>query len=157
MVEKKYFVQWADLDANWHLANFSYLKYSTDSRMYFFNSIGFTKERLLELLIGPIVFNEHIYYYKEMQLHDEFIIVNELDGYSEDGRFFRIIQNFYKDKINTTRIEILASIMNLKTRKLSEFPKDIFNNLKKIKKSKSLKIIKKGDTRVEGKLPKDFK
>ena len=64
MVEKKYFVQWADLDANWHLANFSYLKYSTDSRMYFFNSIGFTKERLLKLLIGPIVFYEHIYYYK---------------------------------------------------------------------------------------------
>ena len=50
MLEKKYFVQWADLDANWHLANFSYLKYSTDSRMYFFNSIGFTKKRLIKLL-----------------------------------------------------------------------------------------------------------
>ena len=156
MVEKKYFVQWADLDANWHLANFSYLKYSTDSRMYFFNSIGFTKERLLKLLIGPIVFYEHIYYYKEMQLHDEFTIVNELDGYSEDGRFFRILQNFYKNNINTTRIEILASIINLKTRKLSEFPEDIFNNLKKTKKSDSFKIINKGDTRISGKLPKNL-
>ena len=96
MVEKKYFVQWADLDANWHLANFSYLKYSTDSRMYFFNSIGFTKERLLKLLIGPIVFYEHIYYYKEMQLHDEFTIVNELDGYSEDGRFLEFYKIFTK-------------------------------------------------------------
>ena len=91
-----------------------------------------------------------------MQLHDEFTIVNELDGYSEDGRFFRILQNFYKNNINTTRIEILASIMNLKTRKLSEFPEDIFNNLKKTKKSDSFKIINKGDTRIPGKLPKNL-
>ena len=70
---------------------------------------------------------------------------------------FKILQNFYKNNINTTRIEILASIMNLKTRKLSEFPEDIFNNLKKTKKSDSFKIIKKGDTRIKGKLPKNLK
>ena len=47
--------------------------------------------------------------------------------------------------------------MNLKTRKLSEFPEDIFNNLKKTRKSDSFKIIKKGDTRITGKLPKNLK
>ena len=47
MVEKKYFVQWADLDANWHLANFSYLKYSTDSRMYFLTQLDLLKKDYL--------------------------------------------------------------------------------------------------------------
>ena len=56
-----------------------------------------------------------------------------------------------------SQIEILASIMDLKTRKLSQFPEDIFNNLKKTQKSESFKIIKKGDTRIIGKLPKNLK
>ena len=130
MFKNKYKVLWADLDANWHLANFSYLKYSTDARMSFFDSIGLTKENLLKKALGPVVFYEQIYYYKEILLGDEFYVSVEIDGYSEDKRFSKLIQNFYKGKINLARIEILFALMDVKERKLSKFPDDQFEKIK---------------------------
>ena len=130
MFKNKYKVLWADLDANWHLANFSYLKYSTDARMSFFDSIGLTKENLLKKALGPVVFYEQIYYYKEILLGDEFYVSVEIDGYSEDKRFGKLIQNFYKGKINLARIEILFALMDVKERKLSKFPDDQFEKIK---------------------------
>ena len=156
MFKNKYKVLWADLDANWHLANFSYLKYSTDARMSFFDSIGLTKENLLKKTLGPVVFYEHIYYYKEILLGDEFYVSVEIDGYSEDKRFGKLIQNFYKGKINIARIEILFALMDVKERKLSKFPDDQFEKIKKYPKTKSFKIITKNDTRIEGKLPENL-
>jgi len=156
MFKNKYKVLWADLDANWHLANFSYLKYSTDARMSFFDSIGLTKENLLKKELGPVVFYEHIYYYKEILLGDEFYVSVEIDGYSEDKRFGKLIQNFYKGKINMARIEILFALMDLKERKLSKFPDDQFEKIKKYPKTKSFKIITKNDTRIDGKLPENL-
>ena len=156
MFKNKYKVLWADLDANWHLANFSYLKYSTDARMSFFDSIGLTKENLLKKALGPVVFYEHIYYYKEILLEDEFYVSVEIDGYSEDKRFGKLIQNFYKGKINMARIEILFALMDVKERKLSKFPDDQFEKIKKYPKTKSFKIITKNDTRIKGKLPENL-
>ena len=156
MFKNKYKVLWADLDANWHLANFSYLKYSTDARMSFFDSIGLTKENLLKKALGPVVFYEQIYYYKEILLGDEFYVSVEIDGYSEDKRFGKLIQNFYKGKINMARIEILFALMDLKERKLSKFPDDQFEKIKKYPKTKSFKIITKNDTRIKGKLPENL-
>ena len=156
MFKNKYKVLWADLDANWHLANFSYLKYSTDARMSFFDSIGLTKENLLKKELGPVVFYEHIYYYKEILLGNEFYVSVEIDGYSEDKRFGKLIQNFYKGKINMARIEILFALMDLKERKLSKFPDDQFEKIKKYPKTKSFKIITKNDTRIDGKLPENL-
>tara|TARA_B110000263_G_C15140574_1_gene433211 strand:+ start:257 stop:730 length:474 start_codon:yes stop_codon:yes gene_type:complete len=157
MFEKKYTVLWADLDANWHLANFSYLKYSTDARMSFFKTIGLTKENLLKQAIGPIVFYEHLYYYKEIILDDNFSITVEIDGYSEDQRFGKLIQNFYDvNKVNMARIEILFSLFDTKRRKLSKFPDQVFENIKNGQKTDSFKIITKNDTRVQGKLPKNL-
>ena len=156
MFKNKNKVLWADLDANWHLANFSYLKYSTDARMSFFDSIGLTKENLLKKELGPVVFYEHIYYYKEILLGNEFYVSVEIDGYSEDKRFGKLIQNFYKGKINMARIEILFALMDLKERKLSKFPDDQFEKIKKYPKTKSFKIITKNDTRIEGKLPENL-
>ena len=68
MFTKKYSVLWPDLDANWHFANHSYIKYSADTRMSFFDSIGLTKDKLEAHMRGPVVFYEHMYYYKELKL-----------------------------------------------------------------------------------------
>ena len=108
MFTRKYSVLWADLDANWHFANYSYIKYAGDARMSFFNSLGLTKDKLRTYLKGPVVFYEHMYYYKELELKEDFIVSVEVDGYSDDAKFGRLLQNFYShDGINLARLELI--------------------------------------------------
>ena len=158
MFTKKYSVLWPDLDANWHFANHSYIKYSADTRMSFFDSIGLTKEKLEAHMRGPVVFYEHMYYYKELKLEDEFIVSVEVDGYSDDGRFGRLIQNFYMPYgANFARLELIFGFIDLKTRTLSKFPDNEFEKFKTSNKTKSFKIMTKEDTRISGKTPLDIK
>lgn len=158
MFTKKYSVLWPDLDANWHFANHSYIKYSADTRMSFFDSIGLTKDKLEAHMRGPVVFYEHMYYYKELKLEDEFIVSVEVDGYSDDKRFGRLLQNFYSsDGINLARLELIFGFIDLKTRTLSKFPDNEFEKFKTSNKTKSFKIMTKDDTRISGKTPLDIK
>ena len=158
MFTKKYSVLWPDLDANWHFANHSYIKYSADTRMSFFDSIGLTKDKLEAHMRGPVVFYEHMYYYKELKLEDEFIVSVEVDGYSDDQRFGRLLQNFYSsDGINLARLELIFGFIDLKTRTLSRFPDNEFEKFKTSNKTKSFKIMTKDDTRISGKTPLDIK
>mgnify|MGYP001253331344 FL=1 len=158
MFTKKYCVLWPDLDANWHFANHSYIKYSADTRMSFFDSIGLTKDKLEAHMRGPVVFYEHMYYYKELKLEDEFIVSVEVDGYSDDQRFGRLLQNFYSsDGINLARLELIFGFIDLKTRTLSKFPDNEFEKFKTSNKTKSFKIMTKDDTRISGKTPLDIK
>tara|TARA_B100001564_G_scaffold164183_1_gene138026 strand:+ start:2684 stop:3196 length:513 start_codon:yes stop_codon:yes gene_type:complete len=158
MYTKKYSVLWPDLDANWHFANHSYIKYSADTRMSFFDSIGLTKDKLEAHMRGPVVFYEHMYYYKELKLEDEFIVSVEVDGYSDDQRFGRLLQNFYSsDGINLARLELIFGFIDLKTRTLSKFPDNEFEKFKTSNKTKSFKIMTKDDTRISGKTPLDIK
>jgi len=107
---------------------------------------------------GPIVFYEHMYYYKELKLEQDFIISVEVDGYSNDGRFGRLIQNFYSPNgINLARLELIFGFIDLKTRALSKFPDDEFEKFKTSYKTKSFKIMTKDDTRISGKTPLDIK
>jgi acyl-CoA thioester hydrolase len=65
MFLKEFEIRWNDLDANKHLANVSYLAYAGETRMAFLQSMGISYQTLIELGIGPIVFYEHLYYFKE--------------------------------------------------------------------------------------------
>jgi len=157
MFTRKYSVLWADLDANWHFANYSYIKYAGDARMSFFNSLGLTKDKLRTYLKGPVVFYEHMYYYKELELKEDFIVSVEVDGYSDDAKFGRLLQNFYSpDGINLARLELIFGWMDLKTRRLSKFPNQEFEKFKLSDKTKTFKIMTKEDTRILGKTPKNI-
>ena len=107
---------------------------------------------------GPVVFYEHMYYYKELKLVDEFIVSVEVDGYSDDQRFGRLLQNFYSsDGINLARLELIFGFIDLITRTLSKFPDNEFEKFKTSNKTKSFKIMTKDDTRISGKTPLDIK
>ena len=86
--EKTFYASWTDLDPNWHVANHAYIKYAADTRVSFFSLIKLNKDVFEKLRIGPVLFYEHIHYYKEILMEVEFRIDVEINGYSEDGRFF---------------------------------------------------------------------
>ena len=152
--ERKYIASWTDLDPNWHVANHAYIKYAADTRVSFFSELKLDRDKFNDLNIGPVLFYEHMHYFKEIMMGDEFLINIEINGYSDDARFFTILQNFYdQNGIHLAHLDLAFGIMDTKLRKLVSMPKDSFEIFKLGPKSKSFKIITKEDLRRHGKYP----
>jgi len=129
--EKTFYASWTDLDPNWHVANHAYIKYAADTRVSFFSLIKLNKDVFEKLRIGPVLFYEHIHYYKEILMEVEFRIDIEINGYSEDGRFFSLFQNFYDNKGNhLAHLDLAFGLIDSDTRKLTSMPKVSFEILR---------------------------
>ncbi len=87
----------------------------------------------------------------------EFRINIEVNGYSEDGRFFSLIQNFYdNDGNHLAHLDLAFGLINTVTRKLTSMPDKSFEIFKNCSKSDSFKIITKENMRKHGKYPKNL-
>jgi acyl-CoA thioester hydrolase len=98
MYLKEFEIRWSDVDANRHLANSAYLNYMGHTRMAFLMEIGFDQKTLSQYNIGPVVFYEHIYYFKEAFPGRPVQVSIEILGLSEDAQFFEFHHNFYNHK-----------------------------------------------------------
>ena len=54
------------MDANRHLANSAYINFMSHTRMGFLMENGFGHGELVKHNLGPVVFYEHIYYFREV-------------------------------------------------------------------------------------------
>jgi acyl-CoA thioester hydrolase len=158
MFLKEFEIRWNDLDANRHLANITYLSYASETRMAFLQHIGLSHKDLQNKGIGPIVFNEELFYFKEVMPDDKIRVSFELAGMSEEGTFFSFEHNFFNQEgQNVARCEMMGAWMNLKTRKLCVLPQDIISQFEASNKTLSFKKLTASDTRKHGKTPKDLK
>ncbi|MEX0273937.1 MAG: acyl-CoA thioesterase, partial [Flavobacteriaceae bacterium] len=66
MYLKEFEIRWSDVDANRHMANSAYLNFMSHTRMSFLMEMGFGQKILSQHQIGPVVFYEHMYYFKEI-------------------------------------------------------------------------------------------
>ncbi|PNQ74918.1 thioesterase [Hanstruepera neustonica] len=157
MFTKEFEIRWNDLDANMHLANASYMNFMSHTRMAFFEEFGFSLNEIAKHELAPIVFNEHIYYFKEAHIGDPITVGLEVTGLSEDGMFFSIEHNFYdKEGKNIAHCEMLGAWMNFKTRKLTKLNEELMACAKQFPKSKDFKVLTKEDTRKNQKRPIDL-
>jgi len=157
MYTKEFEIRWNDLDLNNHLGNSSYVELMSHTRMSFLTENGMGLGEMHKHGLGPIVFYEHIYYFKEIHLGDHITVSIEVKGFSEDGRFVLFEHNFYNEKgENLANCEMLFSWINLKTRKLGVVPQEFLKKLMSLSKGKDFKILTKEDTRKYGKRPKNL-
>lgn len=91
---KEFEVRWSDVDANRHLANSAYQNFMSHTRMAFLLQNGFTQKELAKYNLGPVVFYEHIYYFKEILPEDSVEVTLKLKGLSKDGMFFSFEHDF---------------------------------------------------------------
>ena len=153
---KNFEVRWSDLDANRHLANSAYQNMMSHTRMAFLLENGFTQKDLIKHNLGPVVFYEHIYYFKELQPEDSIEVSLKLKGLSEDGMFFAFEHNFYNQHgKNCARCEMLGSWIDMKTRKLIPLPKHLLDPLNHLAKTEDFKILTQEDTRKFKVYPED--
>lgn len=157
MYIKDFEIRWNDIDANGHLANAAYINYMSHTRMGFLQEHGFSLIEMNKNGIGPVVFYEHVYYFKESFIGKPIKVSLEVAGLSEDGMFFKFKHNFYNENgENLATADIFGAWMNLKTRKLTSLPDSLLNLAELFPKSDEFKILTKMDAREHGKFPRDL-
>jgi acyl-CoA thioester hydrolase len=155
MYSQSFEIRWSDLDANRHLANSSYQNFMSHTRMAFLVENGFSQQELVKYNIGPIVFYEHIFYFKEIKPEDKVRVSLELKGLSENGMFFQFEHNVYNQKgENCARCDMMGSWIDLKSRQLTVLPEHLLYPLEHLTKTEDYKVLTKEDTRKFGVKPK---
>ena len=157
MYLKEFEIRWSDIDANRHLANSAYINFMSHTRMEYLTGIGFGHAQMAQYDIGPVIFYEHIYYFKEVFPGKPIKVSLEVSGLSKDGMFFEFIHNFYDHKgKNIARCEMMGAWIDLKKRKLIRLPDELLNNFEAVPKSKDFRIVTKEDTRRFQQIPTDL-
>ena len=90
MYKKSFEIRWSDIDANRHMANSAYLNLMSHTRTAFLQDHGFSLMTLSKAHLGPVVFYEHIYYFKEAFLGETIDVSLEVAGLSEDVCFLNL-------------------------------------------------------------------
>ncbi len=158
MYTKSFDIRWSDLDANRHLANAAYLNFMSHTRMGFLMECGFNQQTMASHHIGPVVFYEHIYYFKEAFAGKPVSVSLELKGLSEDGMFFEFHHNFYDHKgQNFAHCEMMGAWIDLNTRSLTGLPTVFLEAFDKVEKAADFKVLTKDDTRKYARKPKHNK
>ena len=156
MFYKEIEIRWSDLDANRHLANTAYSDFGTHTRIDFLKGIGFDQTYMAKHQIGPVMFYEHIYFFREV-FAGKIKVSLGLKGLSKDGMFFEFHHDFYDEQgRNFAHSELMGAWMNLKERRLTALPTTILNQLKSMPKEDDFIILTKADTRKFNKVPKDL-
>ena len=154
MYIKEFEIRWSDVDANRHLANSAYINFMSHTRMAFLWELGFDQKIMQMQQIGPVVFYEHMYYFKEVLPGRPIKVSLEVIGLSEDGMFFEFRHNFYDSRgKNVAHCEMMGAWINLKTRSLTGLPAELLSVWEKVDKPKDYKKLTKEDTRKYAKAP----
>jgi acyl-CoA thioester hydrolase len=93
---KHYHVAWADLDANGHMANSAYLDLAADVRMRYFADQGFSNSEFVRHRIGPVIQRDTLEYRRELRLLDQIEVTYAIEGLSEDGARWIIVNEFIR-------------------------------------------------------------
>jgi len=157
MYKKDFEIRWSDVDANGHLANSAYVNFMSHTRVGFLNAYGFSMKKLIAHGIGPVVFSEQIYYFKESFLGQTLTVTLAVSGLSEDGMLFKFEHNFYNEKgQHLATCDILGAWIDLKVRKLIPLSGQLKDLIEDFPKSEHFKTLTKEDTRKSGKSPKNL-
>ncbi|WP_299112368.1 acyl-CoA thioesterase [uncultured Winogradskyella sp.] len=155
MYKKQFEIRWSDVDANGHLANSAYTNFMSHARMSFFGNKGFSMPEIRKYNIGPVVFYEHMYYFKESFIGAPITVTIEVSGLSEDGMLFMFEHNFHNEKgDHLAYCEMQGAWIDMTSRKLIGLPKALLNLAEKFPKSENFKALTKADTRKHGIRPK---
>jgi len=143
-------IKWADLDANMHVSSMAYVALIDHAKMSFFNENGFPQDMFAKLRIGPVVFNQQLYFLKEILPATTVHVNVELLGRSEDYRFVQFCHSIYNHEGHRAMYASLTvSWMDHDMRKLIEtLPKALIEVLDKMPKSEHFKILTKSDIQL---------
>lgn len=140
-------VRWSDLDANFHLANSSFMNFTSFARIDVLRKCGITLADLAKNKIGPAILREEISYFKEAHEGQEVMISVAITGQSENGEIYEFEHNLY-DKQTGTHLaysRLLGVWFSTAERKKMPPPEELKSKLEAIIDSENCKILSMKD------------
>lgn len=142
--------RWADLDPNRHVRNSAYPEVFVEIRMQLFKEAGFTMRTLGEMQIGPVVLQEHTYYLKEVLGDHEVYIDIQLNGMTEDQRYWKFAQHLYNHNgVLCTYHEFVFAVMDLKERQIILPPEGMLHTFLELPRTDHFEIFEKSNLKLE--------
>ena len=139
-------VRWSDLDANRHLANASYMNFTSFARISFLRDYDVAMQNLAEYGIGPAILHEQFSFFKEAMEGEDIYITVEIGGMSEDGMIYQFIHNLYnQDGVHLCHSELTGVWFSMSKRKMQAPPTEMLENIKKSFEGKTVKTLSKQD------------
>jgi len=121
--------RWSDFDANAHMRHSAYNDYAAEARLRYFKAHNITIADFAKNHIGPILFEEHTYFRREIYMSENLSVNLKLLGATEDGRKWKIRHEIYNERDELSAIiEVFGAWMDTQKRKLT-IPPDIFLSL----------------------------
>jgi acyl-CoA thioester hydrolase len=135
--------RWADFDPNNHMRHSAYNDYAAEARVRLFSASGLSLVELNNLNIGPVLFQEHTNFLREIGIGESIKVEVLLKGCSKSGERFKFLHRIYREDGNlSAEIEIFAAWLDLKKRKLTNPPAAILQVLDTMKKTADFETIK---------------
>lgn len=123
-------VRWSDLDANRHLANASYMNFTSFARIAYLRKYGISMQNLAKWNIGPAVLREEFSFFREAHDGQEIIITVEQTGISTKGEMFEFEHNLYlKDGTHLAYSRVFGVWFSMDKRKITPPPREMLENL----------------------------
>ena len=139
-------VRWSDLDANRHLANASYMNFTSFARIAFLRDYGVAMQNLAEYGIGPAILHEQFSFFKEAMEGEDIYITVEIGGMSEDGMIYQFIHNLYnQDGVHLCHSELTGVWFSMSKRKMQAPPTEMLENIKQSFEGQTVKTMSKQD------------
>lgn len=131
-------VLWSQIDSNNHLRHSAYADLACQCRVEVLEYLNITSSRMMELHIGPILFEEKTVYRREIPPNNLVTVTCKLATSRRDAARYTFEQEIFReDGILAAIVTVTGAWMNLQTRKLcippSEFAERILTEMPKTK------------------------
>lgn len=122
-------IRWSDLDANRHLANASYMNFTSFARISLMRKAGIDMSKMADYDIGPAVLREEFSFFKEAHEGEKIIITAAQTGASEKGEIFTFEHNLYrkKDGVHLCNSKLIGVWFSMSLRKITPPPAEMLN------------------------------
>ena len=134
--------KWSDFDPNRHMRHTAYNDYAAEVRIRYFAYAGFPISTFTEDNIGPILFDEHTSFKREILPGENIKADVQLLGISKDKRKWKLRHHIYNQNGEIAAIiEVFGAWIDLQKRKLTILPKKYDILLEKMEKTEDFNFI----------------
>lgn len=151
-------VRWSDLDANMHLANSSFMEFTSFARIEYLRKAGVSLADFAHHQFGPAVLREEFSFFKEAYEGQEIMISVVISGNSENGEIFEFEHNLYDKKTGNhlAYSRVLGVWFSTKERKKMPPPIEIHKKITSLLDKENLKVLSLKDLKELPVRPKNI-
>lgn len=86
--------EWRDMDFNQHMGNSVFLDYVSNTRIRYFDSVGFSAAEFARRRLGPVIQQDRLVYRREIRMLETFTVDFLQVAHTPDGRRFKVRNRF---------------------------------------------------------------